>query len=164
MDEITIRIAAPDDVAAMAELREASGWQGGAGAEIMRRYLAGEHHPQHAFTQRAMFVAESGGTIVGYIAGHLTTRLGCEGELQWLLVAPAHRGGLAAARLLVALARWFATVGVNRVCVNVAPENTQARRFYRRYGAEELSEYWMVWSDVVVAARVAEAMHRAPDI
>lgn len=161
MPELTIRIAALDDVAAMAELRDASGWQGGAGAEIMRRYLSGEHHPQHALAQRVMFVAESGGSMAGYIAGHRTTRFGCEGELQWLLVAPAYRGGAAAARLLAELATWFATQGVSRVCVNVAPENEAARRFYARHGAVALSEHWMLWSDVAVAAKAADVTFRA---
>ena len=58
MHEITIRIAALEDVAAMAQLRETGGWQGGAGAETMCQYLAGEHHPQQALAARAAFVAE----------------------------------------------------------------------------------------------------------
>jgi len=153
MHGITIRVALLEDVVAMAELRLASGWEGGAEAGTMRRYLAGEHHPQHALAPRAAFLAESSGTIVGYIAGHRTTRFGCAGELQWLLVAQAQRGGPAAALLLAALANWFVAQGVARVCVNVAPDNAPARRFYARYGAARLSEFWMAWPDVAAAAR-----------
>lgn len=148
MYEFTIRSASLNDVAAMAQLREASDWQGGAEAEIMGRYLAGEHDPQHAGAPRAAFLAESSGVVVGYIAGHRTTRLGCEGELQWLLVAQGGRGKGVAARLLDALAAWFVGEGAARVCVNVAPENVRARRCDARHGALVLSEYWMAWPDI----------------
>jgi GNAT superfamily N-acetyltransferase len=143
------------DVPAMAELRAASGWGGGAAGETMFRYLSGVHHPRQALAPRAAFVAESEGGVVGYIAGHRTTRFGCAGELQWLLVAPARRGGSVAATLLQALATWFVQQGASRVCVNVASGNVRARRFYARHGAVELSDHWMVWPDIEVATRAA---------
>jgi ribosomal protein S18 acetylase RimI-like enzyme len=118
----------------------------------MRRYLAGEHHPQHARAPRAAFVAEVDGAMVGFIAGHLTTRFGCDGELQWLLVAPERRGSPVATRLLGELAMWFAREQARMVCVNVEPQNVRARRLYARRGAVELAEYWMVWSDMAVAS------------
>jgi GNAT superfamily N-acetyltransferase len=148
MHPITCRVAAADDVAAMARLREEGGWTGGAPEARMRLYLAGEHHPRHALAPRVAFVAEEGGRVIGFIAGHLTTRFGCHGELQWLFVAPERRGGGAAARLLERLAAWLAAHGAARVCVNVEPENTPARRFYARHGAQGLDEHWMVWPDI----------------
>jgi len=148
MTGLIIREATELDVPAMAELRDQSGWEGGASQERMRLYLRGEHHPQHARQARTAFVAEAGGQVVGFIAGHLTTRFGCDGELQWLLVAPAARGGPAAARLWDHLRDWFIQQKARRICVNVTPENVRARRFYARMGAEELSLYWMVWPDV----------------
>jgi GNAT superfamily N-acetyltransferase len=148
MERITFRQATPDDVPAMASLRERSGWGGGASEARMRLYLAGEHHPQHARAPRVAFLAESHGAGIGYIAGHLTTRFGCDGELQWILVDPAHRGGPAATGLLRQLAGWFAQHGAPRVCVNVASDNGRARCFYRRQGALELSTHWMVWDDI----------------
>ena len=153
LQTLTCRPASADDVAVMARLRERSGWAGGAGAETMRRYLVGEHHPRQARAPRAAFVGERAGELVGFVAGHLTERFGCDGEVQWLLVAPAARGESAATALLQALAMWFTTKGAARVCVNVAPENARARRFYSRHGAVELSEYWMVWPDIAAAGR-----------
>lgn len=76
MHDITFRVASLADVISMAQLRETSGWQGGAEAETMLRHLAGEHHPQHGLMPRMAFVAESAATMVGYIAGHRTTRSG----------------------------------------------------------------------------------------
>ena len=150
------RPATVRDVTRMAELREASGWEGGADEARMRAYLLGEHHPQRALEPRVAFVAESDGLLVGFIAGHLTRRFDCDGELQWILVAPAHRGDGTADRLLEALASWFVHQGARRICVNVAADNMTARRFYARRGAMEMSLPWLVWPEVhVVVPSVA---------
>jgi ribosomal protein S18 acetylase RimI-like enzyme len=148
MSPLVIREATELDLPAVAELRETSGWKGGASAERMRLYLRGEHHPQFAEGPRAAFLARDGERLVGFIAGHLTKRFGCDGELQWLLVAPAARGGRAATLLWARLRDWFIEQRARRICVNVEPENIRARRFYARMGAEELSTHWMVWPDV----------------
>ncbi|HET7228804.1 MAG TPA: GNAT family N-acetyltransferase [Longimicrobium sp.] len=153
MEPLQVRTAKPADVAEMARIREVGGWAGGAGASTMAKYLAGEHHPQHALAPRVIFVAEQGAGIVGYIAGHRTTRFDCDGELQWLFVLPEQRGSGAADRLLRALAEWFIAQDARRVCVNVEPENARARRFYHRHGAETLHPYWLVWPDISVARR-----------
>jgi GNAT superfamily N-acetyltransferase len=152
MSVFRYRQASELDVAAMARLREQSGWEGGGSAERMGRYLRGEHHPQHAQAARIAFVAEDGNGLVGFIAGHLTTRFDCDGELQWLLVDPAARGGPAATQLWAHLRDWFVAQQSRRVCVNVEPGNARARRFYARMGAMELSSHWMVWSDVAAPA------------
>jgi GNAT superfamily N-acetyltransferase len=150
---ITLRPATGDDIEEMARIRDLGGWAGGASAERMALYLAGAHHPRYALQPRIVFVAEDGISIVGYIAGHLTTRFGCDGELQWLFVLPGHRGGGVASRLLDALATWFARHSSRRVCVDVEPENARARRFYLRHGARPLDSHWLVWDDI---SRLAE--------
>lgn len=162
MKAFSVRSASEDDVPAMARLRDACGWTGGAGALTMQRYLAGEHHPQYARAPRAAFVAEAAGETLGFVAGHLTARFECDGELQRMLVAPAWRGGPVSAVLLRSLAHWFAVQGANRICVNVAPESARARRFYGRHGAIDLSEFWMVWPDVRVADARAVAANSHP--
>ena len=143
-----VRDAVPSDIPAIAELRRKGGWSGGADAEVMARYLAGEHHPQHALTPRVILVAEAEGQLVGFIAGHRTTRFECDGELQWLFVAPISRGTGVADRLFASLAAWFVEHDAARVCVNVEPDNESARRFYARHGATELNAHWMRWDDV----------------
>jgi D-serine deaminase-like pyridoxal phosphate-dependent protein len=45
---------------------------------------------------------------------------------------------------------WFAQQKASRICVNVDPANTAARRFYTRHGAEPLHEYWLVWNDLSI--------------
>lgn len=139
----------------MARLRESSGWTGGASEERMRQYLAKEHHPRYAATSRVGILALEGGVLTGFIAGHLTRRFGCDGELQWMLVDLAHRGGPTAAQLIVRLADWFVQHHAYRVCVNVEPDNGRARGFYRRHGAREQDSHWMIWPDIrMVANRI----------
>ena len=105
----------------------------------MLRYLAGDHHPQHALLPRAMWMAEEGESPIGYVAGHLTRRFGCAGELQWIYVVPEHRRTQVASQLLRLLAGWFLEHAARRVCVDVGDED--ARPFYRRHGA-------VVWNDI----------------
>src|SRR5579864_6701999 len=90
---ITYRFAAPSDIPAMAALRAeqygestAHHWQ----ARITG-YLQGELNPQQALPPRAIYVAHKDEKIVGFIAGHLTRRFGCDGELQWINVATDHQ-------------------------------------------------------------------------
>ena len=143
-----IRRATPADINAMARIRAEGGWEGGAPAPRMAAYLAGEHHPQHALLPRVIFVAEDAGSMVGFIAGHLTRRYECDGELEWIFVLPAERGGDVASQLLHQLANWFLEQGARRICVDVDPANDRARRFYRRHGAEDLNKHWLVWPDI----------------
>ena len=143
-----IREATLADVPLMASLRDKSGWGGGANEERMAMYLSNEHHPQHACPQRIAFIAVQNDKVLGYIAGHLTTRFGCQGELQWILVDPGYRGSSVASELLISMAEWFTQNDSIRVCVNVEPENVRARGFYRKHGAGELSEYWLQWPDM----------------
>jgi GNAT superfamily N-acetyltransferase len=127
---------------------------GGEGEEFhrdrMSRYLAGEHHPHEALMPRVIYVALDGDTLVGYIAGHLTRRFECDGELQWIFVVPEHRGTGVASELLRLLAAWFAEQKASRICVNVGEPNKVARRYYTRHGAEYLARHWLVWSDIRV--------------
>jgi ribosomal protein S18 acetylase RimI-like enzyme len=137
------------DVAALARLRM-PGEAGGASEERMRKYLAGEHHPQHALAPRAMWVAVEGEVPVGYVAGHLTRRFDCDGELQWIYVLRHYRRSGVATRLVALLAEWLVAQGARRVCVDVGDD--AARAFYRRLGAVDLNQHWMAWNDIGVVS------------
>ena len=112
----------------------------------MLQYLAGEHHPQLALLPRVLWMAEQAGEPVGYTAGHLTERFGCDGELQWIYVVRAHRRAGVASELLRLLAGWFVEQGARRICVDVGDD--EARPFYQHHGAVELNRHWMVWNDI----------------
>jgi len=51
-------------------------------------YLEGGIHPQRALPSRTCYVAVEQSSVVGFVAGHLTRRYGCEGELEWINVIP----------------------------------------------------------------------------
>lgn len=145
MAAIRFRRAVPADAAQVALLRR-EGEAGGAAPERMARYLAGEHHPQQALPPRAMWIAEDDGEPFGYVAGHLTRRFGCDGELQWIYVVPDRRRSGVGREMVDLLSRWFVENGARRVCVNVGDE--AARPFYRHCGAVDLRPHWMVWNDI----------------
>jgi hypothetical protein len=50
----------------------------------IERYMRGEHDPQKALKPRMLYVALQNSAVVGLIAGHLTRRYECDGELQWI--------------------------------------------------------------------------------
>jgi hypothetical protein len=86
------RKAELSDVPGMARLRanhwgSEEYWQ-----ERIPLYLTGQLHPQQALESRKGFVCVDGEEVVGLIAGHLTRRFGCDGELEWISVSPAYRG------------------------------------------------------------------------
>jgi GNAT superfamily N-acetyltransferase len=114
----------------------------------MAAYLAGRHHPQLAFPQRVAFLAEVNEAPAGYIAGHLTRRFGCQGEVQYLYVARPFRRAGAASALLKILAEWFVLQEARRICVNVNVDSPGADSFYVSHGAESLQPYWRVWPDI----------------
>jgi GNAT superfamily N-acetyltransferase len=111
-------------------------------------YLDGKHHPQQALRPRAAFVALAGDVVVGYVAGHLTRRFGCDGELQYLFVAPSHRRRGVAAEMLRLLAAWFVEQHAAKVCVNADVDSPGAVPFYVSQGALALNPHWYIWDDI----------------
>jgi ribosomal protein S18 acetylase RimI-like enzyme len=149
-EEVLYRPATLLDVSAMAQLRsehwgKAPDWE-----HTIASYLSGEHHPRHALLPRVAVVAEQKEEVTGFIAGHLTKRHQCDGELQWINVSSNERHQGVASELLQQLAEWFVENGARRVCVDVQPRNTEARSFYERHGAERLDDHWMVWNDIAL--------------
>ncbi|HEX4962292.1 MAG TPA: GNAT family N-acetyltransferase [Thermoanaerobaculia bacterium] len=136
------------DINAMAELR-ASEW--GSVPYWQARihgYWAGEIDPTQALKPRALFVAMDGDDLAGFIAGHLTRRYRCDGELQWINVAKEQRRKGVASELLLLLAAWFGQHLAKRVCIDVDPDNQAGRSFYLRHGAAPLNRHWLVWPDI----------------
>ncbi|HXH59911.1 MAG TPA: GNAT family N-acetyltransferase [Fimbriimonadaceae bacterium] len=114
----------------------------------MAAYLQGQHHPHLALEPRVAYFATVDGAVVGYIAGHLTRRYECDGEVQYLYVAPEFRRTGVATALLRRLAEWFIAQEATRVCVDVNADSPAAEPFYRSLGAQPLRPHWMVWDDI----------------
>jgi len=145
MPSVHYRKADLADVPSIVRLRREDE-AGGDSESRMLRYLAGDHHPQHALLPRAMWIALDCASPIGYIAGHLTRRLNCDGELQWIYVVPEYRRSRVASALLRLLADWFVEKQAWRICVDIGDD--RARPFYRRHGAVDLNKHWMVWEDI----------------
>lgn len=149
---IHFRVALASDVPAMAICRSTDPAAGPADTR-MAAYLDREHHPHEAQLPRVGYVALAGDEIIGYIAGHRTTRHGCAGEVQYLFVAPAHRRRGIATALLALLADWFREQSVKRVCVCIDADSPSAQPFYASLGASSLKPYWRVWEDIGLLCR-----------
>jgi GNAT superfamily N-acetyltransferase len=107
-------------------------------------YLRGLQNPQHALEERIAYAGFDGRRMVGYIAGHFSTRFGTEAELQSLYVLKSyHRKGIGTA-LWKLLEGWFEANGRRKVCVGIEPDNPY-RRFYEKHGARYRNRHWMEW-------------------
>jgi ribosomal protein S18 acetylase RimI-like enzyme len=153
MSPFIYREADESDIPAMARIRAAEWETEGYWRNRIAAYLACELHPQHALKPRVSYVSYEGSSLVGFIAGHLTRRYSCDGELEWINVVPYCQGSGIASELLRLLAVWFVAQKALRICVDVQPSNAVARRFYGRYGAEDLNPHWLVWNDISVVLR-----------
>lgn len=145
---VVYRIANASDIAAMARIRAASWGDEQYWEARIRGYMECEIFPQKALKPRMTYVATERDLVVALIAGHLTQRHGCDGELEWIDVVPERRGRGIATGLLEGLAKWFVEQKALKICVDVQPANRAARRFYVRHGAEELNPHWMIWKDI----------------
>ena len=109
-------------------------------------YMSGTHNPQQALDPRIVYVACDNESIVGFVAGHLTKRYYCEGELEWINVIEGYQRRGIASELVRTLAKWFIEQKAYKICVD--PGNEIARHFYKRNGAENLNTHWMFWRDI----------------
>ena len=150
MRAFSYRLAEKSDIPMMGRIRAAE-WETEEYWRVrISRYLNCELHPKQALMPRVSYVALEAESLVGFIAGHLTRRYACDGELEWINVIPECRGSAVASELLRLLAAWFAKQKASRICVDVDPNDTTARRFYKRQGADDLNEHWLVWNDIKV--------------
>jgi ribosomal protein S18 acetylase RimI-like enzyme len=136
------------DIPAMAEIRAGDWGTAEYWRERIFQYMTHQSNPREALRPRVGYVAVQGERIVDLIAGHLTRRFGCLGELEWISVLPEFRGQGIASELFLRLTKWFVKHEALYICVDVEPTNEIARRFYARYGAEDLKPHWMVWKDI----------------
>lgn len=144
---IRYRQAQGSDVPHMARIWGIEKGEGGTSEERMIAYFEGRLHPQKALLPRVIYVAEEANAMIGYIAGHLTQRYDCDGELEWIYVVPERRRGGIASGLMPHLAAWFRQQNAASVCVNVAGWTTVAIHFYAKHGAAPMKPGWMLWTD-----------------
>lgn len=146
MQVIKYREVKDEDVPMLAKFRSANNEEQIFWEQRITGYLKLTHHPQKALQQRVIFVAEDEKKIIGFIAGHLTQRFNCDGELQWINVIETYRNKGIGFKMICVLNKWFIQHNAFKICVD--PGNEFARRFYKKYGAENLNNHWLFWKDV----------------
>ena len=162
MPQIHYRQSETSDIPAMARFRALKRGNTDYWIDRMTQYFAGEHNPQFSLPPRVGFVAQEEDAVVGFIAGHLTRRYSCKGEVQWIHVAPERRRTGVASELLRLLAKWFVEQNAFKVCVDVDPSNIPGLQLYKRHGAVVLNPLWLVWDDIRPVAGQSDTIKTTP--
>ena len=149
---VSFREALTTDIPELAEIR-AKNW----GSEEywnhrISGYLEGTLNPQQALKPRIIYIAQVNNLIIGLIAGHLTQRLGCDGELEWIDIRKEFQRKGIASELIRLLAKWFVSQKACKICID--PGSEEAKEFYRKNGAQMLNDHWMFWEDIRTIAKV----------
>ena len=146
MCDFIFRKASTPDIPYLAKIRARNSANEEHWTNRITGYNNGTINPQKAEPLRIIFIASQNDVIIGFIAGHLTNRFDCDGELQWVDVLPEYRRSGIASTLLKELAYWFINHKSCKICVD--PGNDEARKFYSKNGAINLNEHWMYWADI----------------
>jgi GNAT superfamily N-acetyltransferase len=143
---IQYREANKFDIADMSRIR-AREWETEAYWTIrIAGYMDCTINPCQALASRIIYVATENEIVIGFIAGHLTQRFKCDGELEWIDVHDEYRRKGIASEMLKLLATWFIEHKALKICID--PGNENAREFYNWHQAEKLNEHWLVWNDI----------------
>lgn len=128
--EATIRPAGPADAARLADLCGQLGYP--TAVEQVEERLA----QIEADERRRVYVAEVGGTVVGWVYVYAVDSLldEVQAEVGGLIVDVGYRGRRIGERLLRQAELWAAGQGCKSVSVHSNVIRTEAHRFYRRLG------------------------------
>ncbi len=148
MENIIYRQASDADFIQLAKIRALCSGNVEYWADRIKNYSLGLVNPQQALPPRIIYLAEYNNEVIGFIAGHLTRRFNCDGELQWIDTVPEFQQRGIASHLVKLLAAWFIHHKAYMVCVD--PGNEVARSFYSKNGATDLNDHWMFWNDIRV--------------
>jgi ribosomal protein S18 acetylase RimI-like enzyme len=81
--------------------------------------------------------SEEWDTVVGFVVGE---RDGSEGEVQWLMVDPEHRGARVGTRLFETAVESLRERGAERVSATTLESNTEGDDFFERFGFERTDD------------------------
>ncbi|HNR09101.1 MAG TPA: GNAT family N-acetyltransferase [Saprospiraceae bacterium] len=146
MSSIIYRNAEDEDISHLAEIRANRSATKEYWFDRIQKYSIGLVNPQEALPPRVIYLALDGNKVVGFVAGHLTRRLNCDGELQWIDTVDTYRKKGIASNLIGVLAKWFIGQQAYKICVD--PGDEIARNFYLKNGANNLNEHWLYWPDI----------------
>jgi ribosomal protein S18 acetylase RimI-like enzyme len=110
--------------------------------KVMRRFLADLSSSSHS----CLFVAESGGEVVGFLSGELREGSPAFNPKTWaavedVYVTPDHRSSGIGHALFEACQEWAREKDANGISLQVAADNIRARKFYEELSFREVSVY-----------------------
>jgi hypothetical protein len=88
---IQYRLATKSDIPALAVIRSKDWETPDYWTLRIEGYMKAEIHPQKALGPRVVYLATENERVAGFIAGHLTQRFNCDGELEWIDVIEQYR-------------------------------------------------------------------------
>jgi len=123
-------------------------------------YISREASPQAALAERVVYKACIDDKMIGYIAGHLTTRYGKEAEIQSFFVLKGSQRAGVGGKLLLQLIAWARSHKAKSLCVGIAPKN-RFKTFYLKYGGGYINPHWIYWDDMDALAERIRQSQRA---
>jgi len=156
--DMTIAIATEADIDALADVEIESkresipeiieGFEIDKEARVNRwvTYFKGTS-PQTSKRARIVYKAMSQDRIVGYLAGHLTTRFNLDAEIQSFYILKSHQRQGLGTTLLKQFAAWLQSNHATSLCVGIAPEN-QYKAFYLKHKGQYINDHWIYWADI----------------
>ena len=106
-------------------------------------YFRGES-PQTSKPERIIFKAVVDNKLVGYIAGHLTTRYNKDAEIQSFFILKAYQRKGFGKMLFLKFIEWLDAQNAKSLCVGIMPDNPY-KAFYLKHGGQYLNPHWIYW-------------------
>lgn len=85
-------------------------------------YFERTHNPGYSLAARAIYLVVHKKQIIGFVAGHCSTRMKCTAELPWIFVLPQWQRKGVGTSLLQPLKQWFQKHKSTKVIVDAPPE------------------------------------------
>jgi GNAT superfamily N-acetyltransferase len=118
-----------------------------------KNYLNGASSPTAARPERIVFKACIGQKLVGFVAGHLTTRYGKDAEIQLFYVLQENQRAGLGGKLLLQFLDWAGRHNAKSLCVGIAPNN-KYKGFYLKYGGRYINPHWIYWDDMAALSHM----------
>lgn len=134
-DSIVIRRLRPGDLGGALEIDR----------EVFGGYDPAIFTTFYEYHSRTTLVAESMGTVVGFILGFKHTPF--EGRIFWLAVRPGYQNRGVATRLLTSVLRTFRLMGAVSATLEVRVSNKKAQNLYYAMGFEMTGIFPGYYSD-----------------
>jgi GNAT superfamily N-acetyltransferase len=111
-----------------------------------KTYFEGQT-PQTSKKERVVLKAFIDEKIIGYIAGHLTTRYNIDAEIQSFYILKEYQRMGTGTKLLETFLVWVLKHSAQSLCVGIASDNPY-QSFYLKHGGRHLNKHWIYWDDL----------------